>query len=154
MKNIRSSQPCISMNFCTELQKFFHVTAYYFCNKSSIIHVRLVIYIDFRRSRNFQNEAKVEQIIALVTTRSVSCYGSENYLQFRKKKHLLMKIFGSPYTSNQIYLRLNCFSNYIYLKDIYLTLKEIGKIMFASVLKILLICKFLNFAAFFTKGKN
>ena len=113
-----------------------------------------VIYIDFRRSWNFQNEAKVEQIIALVTTRSVSCYGSENYLQFRKKKHLLRKIFGSPYTSNQIYLRLNCFSNYVYLKDIYLTLKEIGNIMFASVLKILLICKFLNFAAFFTKGKN
>ena len=71
-----------------------------------------------------------------------------------KKKHLLRKIFGSPYTSNQIYLRLNCFSNYVYLKDIYLTLKEIGKIMFASLLKILLICKFLNFAAFFTKGKN
>ena len=28
----------------------------------------------------------MEQIIAIVTTRSVSCYGSENYLQFRKKK--------------------------------------------------------------------
>ena len=62
-----------------------------------------------------------------------------------KQKHLLRKMFGSPHTSNQIYLLWNGFSNYAYLKDKYITLKGIGKILFVSVLKILLICKFLNF---------
>ena len=69
----------------------------------------------------------------------------------RKKKHLLGNIFGSPHTSNPIYLLQNCFSNYVYLKDMYITLKGIGKILFVSVLRILLICKFLNFKAAFTK---
>ena len=63
----------------------------------------------------------------------------------KKQKHLLRKMFGSPHTSNQIYLLWNGFSNYAYLKDMYITLKGIGKILFVSVLKILLICKFLNF---------
>ena len=68
-----------------------------------------------------------------------------------KKKHLLENIFGSPHTSNRIYLLWNCFSNYVYLKDMYITLKGIGKILFVSVLRILLICEFLNFTAAFTK---
>ena len=72
-------------------------------------------------------------------------------LFIRKKKHLLGNIFGSPYTSNWIYLLRNCFSNYIYLKDMHITLKDIEKILFVSVLRILLICKFLNFMAVFTK---
>ena len=38
---------------------------------------------------------------------------------------------------------------YIYLKNMYITLKGIGKILFVSVLKIFLICKFLNFTAHF-----
>ena len=36
----------------------------------------------------------------------------------------------------------------------YVTLRGIGKILFVSVLRILLICKFLNFTAVFTKKKN
>ena len=64
----------------------------------------------------------------------------------RKKKHLLEKIFG-----NWIYLLRNCFSNYVYLKDKYITLKGIGKILFLSASRILLICKFLNFTAVCTK---
>ena len=72
-------------------------------------------------------------------------------LFIRKKKHLLGNIFGSPHTSNRIYLLRNCFSNYVYLKDMYLSLKGIGKILFVSVLRILLICKFLNFTAASTK---
>ena len=72
-------------------------------------------------------------------------------LFIRKKKHLLGNIFGSPHTSNRIYLLRNCFSNYVYLKDMYLSLKGIGKILFVSVLRILLICKTLNFTAAFTK---
>ena len=39
-------------------------------------------------------------------------------------------IFGSPHTSNRIYLLRNCFSNYLYLKDMYIALKGIGKILF------------------------
>ena len=69
----------------------------------------------------------------------------------RKKKHLLGNIFGSPHTRNRIYFLGNCFSNYVYLKDMYITLKGIGKILFVSVLRILLICKFRNFTAAFTK---
>ena len=72
-------------------------------------------------------------------------------LFIRKKKHLLGNIFGSPHTSNRIYLLRNCFSNYIYLKDMYITFKDIGKFLFLVVLKILLICKFLNFTTAFTK---
>ena len=47
----------------------------------------------------------------------------------------------------------NGFSNYIYLKNMYITLKGIGKILFVSLLRILLICKFLNFTAVFIKTK-
>ena len=61
------------------------------------------------------------------------------------------KLFGSLHTSNRIYLLRNCFSNYVYLNDMYMSLKGIGKILFVSVLRILLICKTLNFTAFFTK---
>ena len=35
----------------------------------------------------------------------------------------------------------------------YITLKGIGKILFVSLLRILLICKFLNFTAVFIKTK-
>ena len=82
-------------------------------------------------------------------------YISEKYFEFRgKERHLLRKIFGLPHTNNRIYLLQNCFSNCVlYLKDMYITLNGTGKIMFASVLIILLICKFLNFTAVFTKNK-
>ena len=73
-------------------------------------------------------------------------------IYFRRiKKHLLGNKFGSPHTNNRIYLLRNCFSAYIYLKDMYITLKGIRKIQFVSVLRILLICKFLNFTAASTK---
>ena len=62
-----------------------------------------------------------------------------------KKKHLLRNIFGSSHTPDQIYFMQNSFSNYLYLKSMYITLKGIGKILFISVLRILLICKFLRF---------
>ena len=71
----------------------------------------------------------------------------------KTRKHLLRKIFGSPHTSNRIYLLQNYFSNYVYLKDMYITLKGIGKSLLVSVLGILLICKFLNFTVVFTKKK-
>ena len=44
------------------------------------------------------------------------------------------------------------FSNYVYLKYIYITLKGTGKILFVSVSRILLICKFLNFTDVFAKN--
>ena len=66
---------------------------------------------------------------------------------FMKKSICWEKLFGSLHTSNQIYLLRNCFSNYVYLKDMYLSLKGIGKILFVSVLRILLICKTLNFTS-------
>ena len=63
-------------------------------------------------------------------------------------------MFVSPHTTNRIYLLRNCFSNYLYLKYMHITLKEIGKILFVSVLRILLICKFLNFTAVFIRKKR
>ena len=72
---------------------------------------------------------------------------ASGYSFYKEKEHLLGNIFGSPYTSNRIYLLRNYFSNYVYLKDMYITSKSIGKILFVSVLRILQICKFLNFTA-------
>ena len=69
---------------------------------------------------------------------------------FIRKSICQGKLFGSLHTSNRIYLLRNCFSNYVYLKDMYMSLKGIGKILFVSVLRILLICKTLNFTATFT----
>ena len=64
---------------------------------------------------------------------------------------MLRIILVLPHTSNRIYLLQNCFSNYVYLKDMYITSKRIGNIQFTSMLRILLICTFLSFAATFTK---
>ena len=58
-------------------------------------------------------------------------------------------MFGSSHPSNRIYLLENCFSNYVYPKDTYITLNRNGKILFVSVLRILLSCKFLNFTNFY-----
>ena len=71
----------------------------------------------------------------------------------KNKSILLRRIFGSTRTRNRIYLLRNSFSNYVYLKDIYITLKGIKKILFVSVLRTLLIFKFLNFTAVFTKKR-
>ena len=68
-----------------------------------------------------------------------------NLENLKRNKHLLRKVFGSLRTSNQIYLLRNCFSNYVYLKHMYITLKGIGNFPFVSLVRILLICKFLNF---------
>ena len=70
---------------------------------------------------------------------------------FIRKSICQGKLFGSLHTSNRIYLLWNCFSNYVYLKDMYMSLKGIGKILIVSVLRILLICKNLNFTAAFAK---
>ena len=69
---------------------------------------------------------------------------------FIRKSICQGKLFGLLHTSNRIYLLRNCCSNYAYLKDMYLSLKGIRKILFISVLRILLICKTLNFQDTFT----
>ena len=79
---------------------------------------------------------------------------ASGYTFYKQKKHLLGNIFDLAHASNRIYLLQNCFSNYVYLKDMYMTLKGIGKILFVLALKILLICKFLNSTAAFTKKRN
>ena len=53
-------------------------------------------------------------------------------------------------TSKQNYVWRNCFLNY-YLKNMYITLKGIGKLPFVSMLTNLLISKFINFTIFFNK---
>ena len=66
---------------------------------------------------------------------------------FVKESFLFTQITGI----NQIYLLQNRFLNYVYLKGMNITLNGIGKTLFASVLKILLICKFLNCTTVFIK---
>ena len=68
-------------------------------------------------------------------------YISEKYLQFNKKQG---KTLGSTHTAELFFKLYN-------LKEMCITLKGIGKILLVSVLRILLICKFLNFTAVFTK---
>ena len=70
-------------------------------------------------------------------------------IRFIRKIVCQRKLFGSLHT--YYYLLQNCFSNYVYLKDMYMSLKDIGKILFVSVLRILLICETLNFMTAFTK---
>ena len=50
--------------------------------------------------------------------------------------HMTRNVFCLP--RNWIYLLPNFFSSYVYLKDMYKTLKGIGKIQFVSELTILL----------------
>ena len=73
-------------------------------------------------------------------------YFSEKHLQFRKKSKAFVRengeIFGSPQASNQIFL-----------KDMYITLKGLEKILFVLLLRIVLMYNFLNFPAVFTKKK-
>ena len=59
---------------------------------------------------------------------SFSIYFKEVTSIYKKQKHLLRRILGSPHTSNllRIYLVCNRFSNYVYFRDMYKTLKEIG----------------------------
>ena len=52
---------------------WIYLTVYYFHNKISISCLTK-LYIGLQKYWNFQSEAKVEQIITIVTTRSVSCY--------------------------------------------------------------------------------
>ena len=67
---------------------WIHLTAYYFCNKSSIIDVQLGL----RKYWNFHSEAKLEQIIAIVTTRFL--------VYTQKKKNRKKKIFYKIYRNN------------------------------------------------------
>ena len=79
-------------------------------------------------------------------------YISRKYLQFRKKlKAFVKEIFDSPHTSNRINLPRNCFSNYLYLKDMYITLKEIEKILFVLVLEF---CSSVNFETSWPSSLN
>ena len=77
-------------------------------------------------------------------------YVYEKYLQFKKhsiswKKFLVFSIkpARSTYSSEL----------FSYLNDMYRILKTTGKIILASVLRILQICEFLNFAVIFTNQK-
>ena len=70
-------------------------------------------------------------------------------LFIKKKEAFSRECSWFTHTSNRIYLLWNCFSNYAYLINMYITLKGIGKIIFVLVLRILLTCKFLNFTAAF-----
>ena len=59
---------------------------------------------------------------------NVDVHGNEFIFNSAKKqKYLFRKMFSSSHTSNRIYLLRNCFSNYVYLKAMYTTLKGIGK---------------------------
>ena len=104
----------------------------------------------FHYENCYERDRNISKRFVFIFHHSIQ-HESSSYTFYKEKTHLLGNIFGLPHASNQIYLLQNYFSNYVYLKDTYITLKSIGKILFVSVLKILLICKFLNFTATVTK---
>ena len=63
-------------------------------------------------------------------------YISENYLQFRKRKHCYAKCLVYP-----IKVTGSTCCGMVF-QTMYITLKRIAKVLFLSVLRILLICKF------------
>ena len=134
----------------TFVLQFFHVAGYWKCSKKTPIPIQICTgFVDAVDRPYFHVDFDSNGLLLLFL------YISEKYLQFRKEQnHFLGTIFGSLHTNNQIYLLRNCFSNYLYPKDMYITLKGIGKILFVLVLKVFLICKFLNFTAVVTKKNN
>ena len=59
---------------------------------------------------------------------------SEKYLYFRKIKTIGKDIFYPPQRSNWIHVLWKYFSNYVFTKDMYKNLKEIGIIQDISKL--------------------
>ena len=105
---------------------FFHMEGYWKCSNTN---AHIDIHWLFRRHTSIQ---KLGNRLGILT-------------------QILMAMDHFFYLYIWIYLLRNCFSNYVYLKDTYITLKGIGKVLFVSVLRILLICKFLKFTTVFTK---
>ena len=76
-------------------------------------------------------------------------------INLEKKKVFVKENVWFTHISDRIYLLRNCFSKYVYLKHkcSYITLKGIRKIVIVSVLRILLICKFLKLTIIVAKEK-
>ena len=71
LKNLQKAEAYLEPKQASTMNLYYEIylTAYYFRDKSSVIEVRLGQ--DLWKYWNFQNEAKLEQIIAIVTTHSV-----------------------------------------------------------------------------------
>ena len=72
---------------------WIYLTAYYFCNKSSVIDVRLG-YIALRKYWNFQSEGKAEQTIAICTTYSVFLL---QFVQDLTKLWLILLVYSGSF---------------------------------------------------------
>ena len=78
---------------------------------------------------------------------------SEKYFRFRKWTNAYVKdFFCLPRNWNHLFQFF--IPSYVYLKDIYKTVKGLGKIQFVSELTILLNPQILNFTGVFTKKKT
>ena len=106
----------------------------------------------FHYKKYDESDQNISKTFVFIFHHSIQ-HEASGYAFYKEKKHLLGDIFGSPHTRNQIYLPQNCFSNYVYLKDMYIILKGFGKILLVSLLIVLLICKFPSFRTAFTKKK-
>ena len=120
------------------LLQFFRMVGYWNCSNKSSTSIQMCIGLAdaVLQPKIVGNRLDIltQILIAMYYSISFFIYISEKYLQFRKEqKHLLRKNFGPPHTSNRIYLLCNRFSNYIYLRDMQITLKGIGKVLFISV---------------------
>ena len=78
-----------------------------------------------------------------------SPYRKKRFKHFKHSKQFIL--FHPIQVTGSAYCGIVFQTMYIHLKDMYITLKKIGKILFASVLRILLICKFRNFTVAFGK---
>ena len=150
---ILDNKPCILTQILVIMDYFFHL---YISNLPSIQGKNIwgikfgAINLIIKRIK------KGTEVLAkpLFSFSMIVCNLKFLVMLFIRKSISQGKLFGSLHTSNRMQLLPNCFSNYLSLNDMYMSLKEIGNILFVSVLRILLICKTLKVTVVFTKKIN
>ena len=71
----------------------------------------------FHYKRFNERNRNISKMFVFIFHHSIQ-HEASGYTFYKEKKHLLENIFGSAHTRNRIYLLQNCFSNYLYIKDI------------------------------------
>ena len=107
------------------LLHFFRVEGYWDCsNKKINTLIEWIGLVDiFFRPSIFGNRLGILTEI-LVAMDNYLFFGKAPSIQ-KNTKPFAQELFGSPHTSNRIYLLQNCLSNYVYLKHMYIVLRGI-----------------------------
>ena len=109
-------------SICDRAFLWIYLTAFYFCNISTIIDLQLgYILASEKKYWDSQSEAKKEQIIAIVTTHSVSCSFAEKIstkwdahsLASSSNQDVFLKNFSANCNANFLYLLINKINWYL-----------------------------------------